>query len=203
MATKAELIGQSLLRIAGGILTPDISVRWGEAETYLAMAVNYVHTGNYWLETKLEGEKTINPLLQTAFENIPILFSAPHKRYYSDLPKRVITISKGRALQMSTMCGRKCFPLQQSDEDLERFYGKYKTNISYQLEGVSRVWWYNLPPLIQFARSRQIVHVSDLNDGDEVLLPSDGDTKVVELMVGFLSGQEKEQKDTKEDGKDN
>ena len=193
--TKSELIYEALLAVNGGVLTPDATTRYGECEVYLAMAVNYVQTGNYWMETKAEDEKTINPLLLTTFDNIPILYSEPHRRYYADLTKNVITLPKGRALEITTMCGKKCFPLGQGDDALEQFYGKYKTGISYQLEGPKRVWLYNLPKLVEAIRPKYIVHVNDLADTDEIILPSDGYVKVVEMMINFLKGEKMENKD--------
>lgn len=202
--TKSYYIGQALLRIGGGVVTPDLAVRRGEAETYFAMAVNYVQTGNYWLETKAEGEKTINPLLSTAFDDVPILYSDDHLRYYSDLPSDVITIPKGRALEITTMCGKVCYPLVQSDEALERFYGKYKPGIiSYKLEAPKRVWLYGDFALISGLRPKYIVHVNDIDDDTPILLPSDGDIKVIDMMVNFLLAEKQEEKDYTEDAKSN
>lgn len=193
--TKSELIGQALLAISGGELTPDLSVRYGECETYLAMAVNYVQTGNYWMESKAEGEKTVNPLLLTTFENIPIQYSQDNRIYYADLVKSVITLPKGRGLKITTMCGKTCFPLGEGDDALEGYYGPYKTGISYQIQDSKRIWLYNLPKLVEALRSKQVVHVNDLEDTDEIILPSDGYVKVVEMMVQFLKGEKMENKD--------
>lgn len=201
--TKAELISQSLLALNGGVQTPDSTLRWGECETYLAMSVNYIQTGNYWLEIRAESEHTINPLLLTTFNDVPILYSTDNLRYYSDLPQNVITLPKGRALEITTMCGKKCYPLAQGDEDLERFYGKYKSVISYQLEGQKRVWFYGNLKLITGIRPKYIVSVHDLDDTDEIVLPSDGYVKVVQMMVEFLSGERKAEKDYDQDAKTN
>src|SRR6185312_4817580 len=95
LPSKAELIGQALLQISGGVLTSDVLPRWGEAETYLCMSVNYVQTGNYWLETKQENnDRTINPLLLTVFPNLTPVYSSDRLRSYIDLPQNVITLAK-------------------------------------------------------------------------------------------------------------
>lgn len=203
LSTKAELISQSLLEIAGGVVTPDLNLRWGECETYLAMAVNYIQVGNYWLETKAEAEHVINPLLLTAFNNVAILFDTPTGKYYSDLPANIVTLSKGRALTITTMCGRMCYPLLQSDDALEYFYGKHKNTISYQIEGPKRVWWYNMPKLVTGIRPKYIVNVHDIDDDAEIILPSDGYVKVVQMMVEFLTGERKADPDYTQDAKAN
>lgn len=202
MSTKAELIGQVLLRLSGGVLTSDQSVRWPEAETYLAMAVNYVQTGNYWQESKAEGEPTVNPLLLQAFDNIPVNYSDDRSQMYSDLPKRVLTLPKGRALQMNTKCGKRIIPLGQGDDATEQYYKCFKSVISYQIEG-QRIWFFGMNRLVEEVRGKYIVHVNELNDDDEVLLPSDGDVKVTQLMWEWLSGEKEAPKDYKVDAKDN
>lgn len=201
--TKAEIIGRVLLRLDGGEPTTDSALKWGELETDLAMAVNYVMVGQYWAENKAEGGHNINPLLYTVFENIPIQTDALTGRKYFTLPKNLITLPKARALEVNTMSGKICFPLTQGDDALEQFYGPLKKNISYLPEGQLRVWLYNVPPLISAVRTKQWVHVGDLNDTDLIILPSDGDTKVVELMVGWSTGEVERPKDYTQDTKSN
>lgn len=201
--TKGQLIGQILLKVEGGVPSTDSSVKWGECETYLAMAVNYVMTGQYWAENRSEGGHNINPLLYTVFENITISQDTLTSRYYFTLPKSLITLPKGRALEVMTMCGKTCFPLTQGDDALEQYYGKFKKSISYLIEGQTKVWLYNKPALVNAVRTKQWVHVGDLLDTDLVILPSDGDLKVVDLAVSWMTGERQMPKDYKEDTKDN
>lgn len=203
MSTKGELITQALLRVEGGIPSTDSSVRWGECETYLAYSVNYTMVGQYWAENRSEGGHNINPLLYTVFENIPIQQDSTTSRYYFNLVKPVITLPKTRALEVNTMCGKKCYPLTQGDDALEQYYGGLKKSISYYPEGQVKVWLYNKPALVKAIRTKQWVHIADLADTDQVILPSDGDIKVIDMMVSFLTGERQMPKDYKEDSKDN
>ncbi len=200
--TVSELVGEVLLKLTGGVLTSDSSTRWGEAKTYLVMASNYVQVGNYWNETKAEGERTINPTLLQAFNGIAVSKDTSRKQFYSDLPKRVLSLPKGRALEMNTNCNKRIIPLGQGDDAMEEYYACFKSVISYQLEG-QRVWYYGMPPLVQSVRAKYLVHLADLDDDDEVLLPSDGEVKVMDLMYAWLSGEKEAPKDYKTDGKDN
>jgi len=201
--TKAELVSQALIRIEGGAITVDSTVHWGEMETYLCMAVNYVMVGQYWAENKAEGGHNINPLLYTVFENVVIQQDSTTKRYYFNLPKRLITLPKARALEVNTMCGKMCYPLNQGDNALERFYGELKPVISYFPEGQTKVWLYNKPALVSKVRTKQWVHVADLDDDDEVILPSEGDVKVVDLMVDFFMKERQTPQDYTQDNRDN
>jgi len=202
-STKESLISQALLYVGGGVVNSDLTTRWGECETYLAAAVNYIQTGNYWFETKAEGERTINPLMLTPFENLTVAYSTTRKRYYVNLPKNVVTLPKGRALEVNTVCGKKCYPLSQSDEALEEFYGPLKGVISYQIEGPRKIWLYGNIGVIIAVNAKYLVHVNDLDDTDEIILPSDAEVKVIEMMVQFLKGELSLNKDYIEDGKPN
>jgi hypothetical protein len=197
-----DYIGEILLRIAGGELTPDISVRRGEVKTYLAMAVNYVLTGQYWAESRAEGEKTINRLLYTPFE----INAAPdaYGKWYLTLPKKMVTIAKGRALEIQTLGGRMCYPLQQGDDMLEEFYSCLKPEIcSYIIDSSTRIKLFNKPPLVNAFKVKYWVELSDLNDTDELLIPTDAQVTVIDMAVKFLLGERKEDKDYNEDQQDN
>lgn len=201
--SKGEIIGRVILRVTGGLPSPDNPVRWGELETDLVMAVNYVMTGQYWAENKSEGGHNINPLLYTVFENIPVLQDSPTQRYYFNLVKPLITLPKGRALEVMTLSGKVCFPLTQGDESLEEYYGKLKKSMSYQIEGQTRVWLYNKPALVNKVRTKQWVHIGDMADTDLIILPSDGDAKVVDLMCQWALGELDRPRDYTQDTKAN
>lgn len=202
MSTVSEIIGEALLKLTGGVLTSDTATRWDEAKRYLVMASNFVQMGNYWNETKAEGERTVNPTLVQSFDNIAVEYSSDRSQNFSDLPKRILSLPKGRALEMKTQCGKLMIPMGQGDESMDEYYKCYKKNISYQIEG-QRVWYWNMNRNIEGARAKYLVHLSELEDEDEVLLPSDGEVKVVEMMHGWLSGEKEAPKDYTVDGKDN
>lgn len=201
--TKGELVGRVILRVTGGLPSPDSPLRWGELETDLVMAVNYVMTGQYWAENKAEYGHTINPLLYTVFENIAIQQDSTTQRYYFNLVKPIITLPKGRALEVMTMAGKTCFPLTQGDDALEPYYGPLKRSMSYLIEGQTKVWLYNKPALVKAVRTKQWVHIGDMADTDLIILPSDGDAKVVDLMVGWASGELDRPRDYTQDTKAN
>ena len=201
--TKAEIISRVILRTTGGHPTTDSPLRWGELETDLVMAVNYVMLGQYWAENKAEYGHTINPLLYTVFENIDIQQDTDTKRYYFNLVKPIITVPKGRSLEVLSVCGKTFFPLTQGDEALEEYYGKLKNTTSYQIEGQTRIWLYNKPPLIDAVRTKQWVHIGDMADTDLIILPSDGDAKVVDMMVQWSLGEVERPRDYTQDTKAN
>lgn len=204
MATKDEIVAEVLLRLNGGVSTPNSSVKRGDLETYLVAAVNYSQLGTYWVEGKAEGEHAVNLMMMTPFDNVPILYSLVNQRYYSDLPAAVVTLPKGRSLNITTECGKTLIPLPLGDEAMQEYYGKYDTQIKYQLEGNQKVWYYGLSiyPLIKVVRPRYIASVADLPGSAEILLSADGEKTVLDLMFAWASGEKAAPKNYTEDGKD-
>jgi hypothetical protein len=206
LATKDTIIFQALLRVNGGVLTSDSSTRYGEAEVYLAAAFNYIQIGNYWLENKAEETHAINPFMLTPFNNIAIQTDTLTGRKYSDLPSKIIFLSKGRSLEISTQSGKRLIPLTQGDESLQEYYGKYSNQIKYQIEGPQRVYYYGMekyPLLNTTVRAKYIVQIMDLPGDAEILLPADGEVKVLDMMFQWLSGEKQMPKDYVLNGKDN
>ena len=190
--TKDHLIYEVLLRVNSGFLTDDAVTDYGEAEVYFAAAYNYVQLGNYWIEGKAEMQHTINPLLLTAYDNISIQYSTIRRKYYATLPSPVVSLPKGRALEVSDQSGKRMIPLTQGEDSMQEYYGDYSQQIKYQLEGNKTIWFYGLEennPLLKYIRPKYITNVYGLPGDAEILLPADGEVKLMELMYQWISGQ--------------
>jgi len=203
-ATKASMIYEALLAVNGGVVTPNMSTRYGEAEEYFAYAVNYVQLGTYWVEGKAEMEHAINPHILVPFDNLPIQYDTTRQRYYGVLPTPVVPLPKGRGLLITTEAGKTFIPLTQGDEALQEYYENYDKQLKYQIEGTIMVWFWGLKnsPLLQFFRAKYPVQVADLPDNAPILLAADGYKTVTDLMIGFLTGERKMPKQYAETGKD-
>lgn len=204
MATKSSMIYEALLAANGGVVTPNMSTRYGDAEEYFAYAFNYAQLGTYWVEGKAEAEHTINPHVLTPFDNVQILYSTVRQRSYLTLPAPMVPLSKGRELEISTESGERLIPLTQGDDAMQEFYAQYDDKLKYQIEGNLTVWLWGTEnrPLLQFLRPKYIVQVTDLTDTAEILLSADGYKTVMDLMVAFLTGERKMPKQYAETGKD-
>lgn len=202
--TKSSIVYEALLAVNGGVVTPNMSTRYGEAEEYFAYAFNYAQLGTYWVEGKAETEHVINPLVLTPFDNIPILYNSTRQRYYSTLPAAIVPLSKGRALKVTTESGELIIPLVQGDDVMQEFYEGYDKKLKYQVEGNKTIWYWGMQhrPLLKYVRPVYVVQVTDLPDDAEILLAADGYKTVVDLMVSFLTGERKMPKQYAETGKD-
>jgi hypothetical protein len=202
--TKDSVIYEALLAVNGGVVTPNMSTRYGEAEEFLAYAFNYAQLGTYWVEGKAEMEHVINPQVLTPFDNLPIQYDATRQRYYGLLPAPVVPLSKGRALEISTESGKRFIPLTQGDDAMQEYYEKYDKQLKYQIEGNSKVWFWGLKnsPLLKYFRAKYIVQVADLPGDAPILLAADGYKVVLDLLIAFLTGERKMPKQYAETGKD-
>ena len=204
MATKDAIVGQIFLRLSGGVVTTNSSVKWGDIDYYLSAAFNYVQLGTYWVENKAEMEHTINPLCLIPFDNVPILFNSVRQRYYATLPAPVVALPKGRALEISTEGGQRLIPLTQGQDAMQEYYGKNSQQIKYQLEGTTTVWFYGMEnnPLLAFIRPKYIASIGDIPGDSEVLLAADGLKNILDLTYAWMSGEKQMPKQYAETGKD-
>ena len=205
--TVEEIRGSVLLKLSGGEPSADTSVWMSDIDSLLAPAVNYVQTKQYFIDKREEdGDKIIQHLMLQTFganRELPILTDAVRKRKYFMLPKRPLSLSNGRALQfVGDVRGKSWIPLAQGGEDMQEYYEKYKgCQTSYRPEGL-KVYLWNVGALVSSAMVKMIVNVQDLNDTDEVMLPSGGEIEVITLIYEWIRGQRAMPKDVIADGKD-
>lgn len=201
------LRGAVLLKLSGGEPSSDTSVWISDIDTLLAPAVNYVQTGQYFIDKTDSDDKHFIQqfMLQTYGGNmeIPILEDVVRKRKYITLPKTPLSLPNGRALQfVGDIRGRGWIPLNQGADDMQEYYSKFKKGVtSYRPEGL-KVYLWNLPPLAKYAMVKMLVNVNSLTDTEELLLPSGGEIQVVTLIYEWISGQRAMPKDVIIDQKD-
>lgn len=205
--TVEEIRGAVLLKITGGEPSSDSSVWIGDIDTLLAPAVNYVQTKQYFIDKREEdGDKIIQHLMLQTFggnRELTIQTDPVRKRKYFTLPKRPLSLSNGRALQfVGDVRGKAWIPLAQGGEEMQEYYEKFKgCQTSYRPEGL-KVYLWNLEPLVGYAMVKMIVNVQDLEDTDEIMLPSGGEIEVITLIYEWMSGQRAMPKDVIVDQKD-
>lgn len=201
--TKEEIIGQALLKISGGEPNDETSVWISELESYLPAAVNKVMLGSYDVNKKQSTLSGINPLFLQVYDNIPVTFDSVKKRHFITLSKPVVSFPDTDGLQyVGTVSGKPFNKFNPDNGTIAAFYWKINDEVtSYSIEG-QKVYLYNHKTLNTPLMVKQVVHVSSLNDTDEVLLPSGQEIEVIDLLVKFFSEQRAIPKDTLIDGGD-
>ena len=197
--TKAELIGQVLLKVTGGILTEDNSVLYEDVQALLVPAMNHVVMEQYYLDKQdEEGERIINPLLLTPYTISTISDDTERNQKYITLPQRPVTLPRARAVPfVGSTRGKQFMPLELGAEALVDHYAGINAAVTlYQHEG-SKVYFWNLPAGTNAIRVKMLVNVADLADTDEIVLPSGGDLKVIQILVEYFTGQREVPEDVK------
>lgn len=202
--TKEEITGIAFLKLEGGFPTMDSSLWWEDVDLLFGPAVNYVMTGDYFMQKRDENEeKVLQPLFIQTFKNIGITYDTDTEKWGFTLPYKPLAFPKNRAVPfVGTVLGEQFVPIEQSGGAMQQYFSGMKQCVtSYDLIGMKGTLE-NKPPLLEKLMVKMIVNASSLADTDEVLLPDGGELQVADLMVQFFTGQKMLPKDYYNTGKD-
>lgn len=202
MATKAEIVSAAYIKISGGYPTADLSTWYDDVDFLLAPAVNFVLTKQYFIDKNDEGDRLLQPLFIQAY-TVDVEDDQERGMRKITLPKKPITLPGGRGVQfIGSLRGQAYIPLAPNGGSMQQYYSKHKKKqTSYELEGMT-AYLYNAQPLVDKARVKMMVDVSDLNDNDELMLPSGAELEVIDILVEFFTGQRALPKDYINSGKE-
>lgn len=200
--TKAELVSQAYLRITNGYPNTDLSTWYDDVDLLLAPAVNFVLTKQYFIEKADEGSRIIQPLLLQTY-TADVGYDDELGLYKIVLPKKPIALPNGRGITfIGTFKGQSYIPIGQNGGSMQKYYCKHKKGQgSYELVGMEALL-HNHNVLNKKLKVRQLVDASELNDDDEIMLPSGSEFEVMDLMIDFFLGQRELPKDYLNTGKE-
>jgi hypothetical protein len=122
--------------------------------------------------------------------------------YYSDLPAPVMyfrDVNKG-IRHINTLQGTdlQFYPMTETEWELigGTVSGSVHTLIGYILE-TGKIWYYNMPDDIEEVRMRLAVPFTELEDEDDVVMPSGQNVSITQIASDILRGQPP--RDTKND----
>lgn len=194
--TKGELVEQIYLRVSGGKLSDDVHIQRVDIEPYLAAAINYAMVKEIRIrkrEAIMNGEwdSDLDPdFLGTYYPEIQT--DDQRGLRYAELPVKIQSLPGNLGLQ-------EVFPLY-GEVNFVKIKGQFEvTGLNrvlkcpiywFETVGISqRVYFKNLSRAVTKVAVRAVASIQDLEDEDVVPVPPGMEVEIIDICVGFFTGQ--------------
>lgn len=209
--TKGEMVELVYLFVSGGQLNADINIERVDISYMLAPAVNYV----ILKETRIRRQESMSSwagnstgidgdFLGTFY--LDVLYDEERCLYYIKPNVRVVPLPFNRGIDtVAAMNGDVEFHKlkgQFEDKGLEIVLGNV---VRYWFERIGeeqRIFFKNFPSSINKVMLKAVVSANDLDDNDELPLPSGTELEVLELLKAWFSGQKQIPEDLRNNNSD-
>lgn len=209
--TKGEMVELVYLFVSGGQLNADINIERVDISYMLAPAVNYV----ILKETRIRRQESMSSwagnstgidgdFLGTFY--LDVLYDEERCLYYIKPNVRVVPLPFNRGIDtVAAMNGDVEFHKlkgQFEDKGLEIVLGNV---VRYWFERIGeeqRIFFKNFPSSVNKVMIKAVVSANDLDDNDELPLPSGTELEVLELLKAWFSGQKQIPEDLRNNNSD-
>lgn len=171
---------------------------------YLAAAVNYALTKQYYTDYRDGGEKDLPGLFNAVYVDIDVEWDPIRKLHYFLYPSRLVAMGRDRGVPFigPTADETKNYPIvAQSQASAAGRYMPYSNRSFAQLEN-DRVILKNHNAIVDKVTMKVIGNVMDLDDDDPVPIPAGLEVEVIQICADFLLGRRQLPQDTINDGKE-
>lgn len=193
------LVGQVLLRVAGGNYSDDSAVTFEDVRQYLPAAVNYALTHSYWGSMAIDQDHEIPGFFLSEYSNLPILSASG--RDYIVLPKKKINIGNNRGIRYMVGNGVSIPPAPQG-MTANSTWNKMFSDVTLYSETHDRVYIINKPSGLSTVTVGAVTDVSELGRLDDLPIPAGYEAQVIDVLVKFFTESRFTPKDYIIDGKD-
>lgn len=194
-----EMLDLLIIKLGGGRLTSDTSVRREDLSVYLAPAVNYALLKQYYVTKNEEGVSDFPEDFVATFTDVPVQFDSDRDLSYVDLPGEILSMSNNRGLRnVSAMKGADTFiQISLNDRSQVAYYpNTFAGYTLFWLEG-QRIYFQNIAT--DKVLVRMIQSVNELDYEAELPIPAGYEVEVMKLMEEFFTGQRQLPFDNKPD----
>lgn len=176
------LVESVYLRVNGGKPTTEDAVMRSDIRVLVPDAVNAVMAQFY----NSENDEVIfesSPLFLQVFESVPVAINTTRGKFEFELPKRPLSVSVNKSVRSVGLDNGVLFEhFYPEDGTLRTFYIQTNRDLpAYSVEG-NNVVLYNFPLNEEEVLVKQLVHIDDYTDGDEIILPSGTDSLVIDTL---------------------
>jgi hypothetical protein len=187
---KGVMIELALQKTHGGVPNSDTGrvVRREDINAYLSAAVNYAILQQYYITKKEEGVSEIPDSFVATYE-LRTAYDTKREQNYVTIPVPVLGMAKNRALRtVTSLSGENFVETSFTSQSHDRYYkGSTDSVILFALDG-QRVYFRNLPNIVEEVLVRVIASAGDLKDEDQVPVPAEMEVTVINLLVEFFVG---------------
>lgn len=181
--TVETLVESVYLRVNGGKPSTDDAVMRSDIRALVPDAVNSVMVQFYNSEPADIFQSS--PLFLQVFENVAVVLNSVRGKFEFDLPKRPLSVSVEKSVHSVGLNNGKMFDhFYPEDGTMESFYIQTKRSLpAYSVEG-DTVVLYNFPSGQSSVLVKQLVHINDYANGDEIIAPSGTENVLIDTLFG-------------------
>jgi hypothetical protein len=144
-------------------------------------------------------------ILSTPPPGVSLSYDTLRRQYYTALPWKIISLTKGRGLvYVGTFGGKSFIPGQQGEDAIEKYIEKYKqTETTYYLEG-GNIYLRGLANSgnARILLMKAYVAPTDLNDADTLPIPEEKVADLIAYVTAYFAPVRTTPRDNQEDNED-
>lgn len=200
--TLGKFVESVLLRINGGVLSPDHSVLRVDIKAFLPMAINAGLDKAYNENKQIEGIGDLPSQFYAFFG--PVAVDTSKFPYTFQLSKGTVPLKGGYGLKnVVDECGNFYSPVPDSVlPNLKHTYKNTPDINWYRRVGKDNVEVWSQNELLQTLSYQAICDIEELGDDDELPIQAGQEPYVIDLTVAYFSGQKGNKYDNASDNKD-
>lgn len=194
------IVESVFLRVNGGRPSTDNSVMREDVRALLPAAVNYAMDATYNINVKTEGDRDLPAEFYGVFQDVSIDRTGNKPSFV--LGKGVVPLKGGQGIRfVYDDCGGYYSPLTDSDMPTADYWSSISGTKYYRREG-NKVNLWNINPLAETINYQAITNIESLDDEDDAPIQAGMEPAVIDLLVGWITGEKQAPYDSKVDSRD-
>lgn len=188
--TFGELIETIYLRVTAGQPTSDSNIRPEDISTYIAPAINYAIVKDYYVNKQIDAGIS-EDFIATTQETVK--YDSDRGVYYIELSNPVLSLGRNKGIRsVGSVAGDlDLVPTRPEARKHDSYVkGSLKKQYTFYLEG-NKLIIPRLPSSVSTLLVRKIESIKNLNNDDEVPVPDQYLTEVIDIAMQFFTGQRK------------
>lgn len=186
--TKNELIGTVLLRIGGGRVTSDMSVRAADVRTLIAPAINLAIEAGDNLNRAEENDRDYLTEFYGTYSDVAI--DRTERLPFFNLEEATVPLKGNNGIRaVYDNCGTFYGKMTAADRASVAYYSNLTPAMGWYFRLGSKVQLYGINPLAETVNYDALVSVDALGDDDMLPLVAGTEAKAIDVLYQLVTGQ--------------